>query len=139
VPPWLCWPALQRWSNVSRLFSKEGKVWAVYEAQALYENGTGFVGVSEYDLFRMRPFGYRTRFQRILERSDYSRRQELAEWLVKQLRLKDPSSHIVAIRFIEFPSSSVSTKRSVAHYQQGTSNDVPPSVIQVVSTHTKFN
>lgn len=128
--PWLP-EVLQRRTNVSRLFSSEVPVWAVYAVQYRTSSNGPFRFAAEEDISRMRPFGRRTRLQKIIAISSPSEREELCRWLRERLE-STYKEKISDVRIIAYPNTAV-PNRSVEGYIQPDPQSIDPKTFEVLS------
>lgn len=128
--PWLPQIFQQR-TNVSRLFSSESSTWAIYAIEYRLRSKQYYRGVTEGAYFVMKPFGRRTRLQRILATADKSQQERLCGWVRDRLHvsLNEP---IASVRILVFPYE-VSTPRLKRGYTQPLPVNADPATIQEVS------
>jgi hypothetical protein len=132
-PPWIPHFFMQR-VNVSRLFFRETPSWWIYELQYRPIHSTGFQIWTEQTCFQMRPFGFRTRFQRLVASSSQCR-ASLAEWVRKDWDSKNPNNPIAEIRMVRFPDNANRTSQLTGHYVQPTSADFSEKNVSTIADY----
>ena len=129
-PPWLP-EFLQRRTNVSRLFSSEVPVWAIYAVQYRTSGSEAFQFLTEEDFFRMKPFGHRTRLQKVIAIASPQQREELCQWLHKRLEACTKEK-IISIRISAYPSTTVPTVSGTG-YRQPAPQSIDPKTFEVLT------
>ncbi len=130
--PWLP-AALQRRTNISRLFSSERPVWAVHAVEYCRASGREYEILNESEFFQMKPFGRRTRMQRAIGMADEKQREFLCRWLKDRLQVAR-GEPITSIRIVAFANT-----RGVEHihgaYIQPSPADVAPDAVRIDAQH----
>jgi hypothetical protein len=101
--PW--WPSVMRdLGSISCLFRHRPEHVTYYFMLVLREGRRDWEPVDEARLFPMEPFGYRSRFDRFMERFGGAReraREDLARWVAARDRELEPArAPVVAVRFL---------------------------------------
>ncbi len=82
------------WHRVACLFTHKMTNWTYYYPQVLYANDSEWKTVNDRPYFQMEPFGYRTRFDRLVTRyrrkADKQRINELFIWLKQKIEKTNP-------------------------------------------------
>lgn len=127
--------AIRQRANVSRLFYYETNALPVYEIWYQTRHADKPARLDEADFFRMRPFGYRTRLQRLLSKSDPPKREALAGWIQKKSSEKNPRDPVIQITIIRFPSLKPKSGELTGHYRQIRSEEVAQDSIETLGTY----
>lgn len=128
--PWLP-EFLQRRTNVSRLFSSEVPVWAIYAVQYRRSGNEAYQFLAEEDLFRMKPFGHRTRLQKVIAIANPREREELCQWLHNRLEASTKEK-ITSLRISAYPSTTAPTISGIG-YRQPDPQSIDPKTFEILT------
>lgn len=130
--PWIP-DFLTKRTNVSRLFFKEQSAFWVYELDYRRNGAAEFETLREEDYFRMRPFGFRTRFQRIMASPNPATREALARWIKTKLDAEDGGNPVQEIRILRFAHHANAVEAPSGHYTQPRRSDLVEAVIYPIA------
>lgn len=133
--PW--WPTLVRdLGSISCLFRHRPESVSYYFMQVRREGRRAWELVDEAAMFPMEPFGYRSRFDRFMERFGARHepaRADLARWVAARDRELDPARpQVVAVRFLAGAKRIDPADPPAGHWQQPGLRDGPTKIL---STH----
>lgn len=92
---------IQRFVNVSRLFSYEQSQWYIYTAEATLSNLKD-IEIEEHVLFGRQPYGARSRFQRTLDLIAPEDLPDLGRWLASRLDEIFADETVIRLRFVRY-------------------------------------
>lgn len=128
MPFWIS-GALAEKTNVSRLFAWERPQWSVYKIFIRDEGSTEFRSLDESRFFHQSPFGYETRFQRLMAFASPSQKMELSSWVYAQLSRE--KTKIAALQFAYLDTAAPASANVAGHYAQPNSRLLPPSAFHI--------
>ncbi|MDC0718408.1 hypothetical protein [Nannocystis bainbridge] len=131
------WPTIVRdLGSISCLFRHRPESVPYFFMQVLREGRREWEPVDERALFPMEPFGYRTRFDRFMERfgaKHEASRLDLARWVADRDRTLNPKQNpVVAVRFLAGSQKIDPARPPVGHWQKP---EPTPQTVRVLSSH----
>ena len=137
---------LSYFQSISGLFTHSVPVWPMPYIQIRLTGEADWQTLREADFFRLKTFGYRTRFFEALyygtNIKDYARRsrdtqKELADWIARRYQKLNPQSkRIAAVRFIAGLYFIDPKAQPVAHWENLPLKTFSPEKVYVLSEHT---
>ncbi len=131
--------------SIGNLFTHSVPVWAMPYIQVRLEGETAWRTLPEKEYFRLKTFGYRTRFFEILyfgtnivdyERKTQDTRAQLAQWVAQRFRKLYPKSPApVEVRFVAGLYVVDSQKPPQGHWKLIGLGSFREDQIDVLSTH----
>jgi hypothetical protein len=133
-------PAFQFIYNSSALFTKTTPSWPQYFIEMQFQKNGPWVEYDYSEDFKMQPFGYRTRLNRVFEvfsQGVASRmaREELARWIFSRYAQKNAGKPLpVAIRFLD-ARTPVKSKGFLGHWTNKPKSEFSEKNIYLISSH----
>ena len=123
------------------LFTKSMTSWSTYYYQVRREGESHWIDVSQWDYGKLKPFGYRTRIQRILGKTYTPRgkkaRRAVAEFIQQRYAELNPDApRVVAVQFVRvmYPVGDPVIAQPQGHWTMPPLSTIPSSRQSVVGT-----